>query len=198
MEWKLHKNCNKSLNWIFPSMFCPFLSRGEKSNNFHVTIARNIFQSSWHSKMASNTSQKHYENKFLIGVIIWNDKKWFSSVVPRRQWSLKCWKSNFMVLYSSSTSEVKSSSSSMTAAKAARLLSVSCVSLLGSASTSSLLLTIALPILIFTWGYILKWWWWWFVVIMMMMMIMMMIMMMMMMMMMMMIAFSLTNKSELF
>ena len=62
---KLHKNCNKSLNWIFPSMFCLFLSRGEKSNNFDVTIARNIFKSSWHSKMASNTSQRHPKNQFL-------------------------------------------------------------------------------------------------------------------------------------
>ena len=93
LEWKLHQYRNKSLHGIFPSMFCPFVSQGYKSNNFDVTIARNIFQSSWHSKMASNTSQKHHKNQFLIGVIIWNEKNDFPAL-SRGDWSvgnLICW-----------------------------------------------------------------------------------------------------------
>ena len=93
LEWKLHQYRNKSLHGIFPSMFCPFVSRGDKSNNFDVTIARNIFQSSWHSKMASNTSQRHHKNQFLI---IWNEKNDFPALSrgDNGHWSvgnLICW-----------------------------------------------------------------------------------------------------------
>ena len=74
-------------------MFCPFVSRGDKSNNFDITIARNIFQSSWHSQMASNTSQRHHKNQFLI---IWNEKNDFPALSrgDNGHWSvgnLICW-----------------------------------------------------------------------------------------------------------
>ena len=62
-------------------MICPNVSRGDQCNNYDITSARNIFQSSSHSKIVSNTSQTH--NKYLIslGIIIWNEKR-FSKHCP--------------------------------------------------------------------------------------------------------------------
>ena len=63
-------------------MICPNVSRGDQCNNYDITSARNIFQSSSHSKIVSNTSQTH--NKYLISlsIIIWNEKKRFSKHCP--------------------------------------------------------------------------------------------------------------------
>ena len=61
-------------------MICPNVSRGDQCNNYDITSARNIFQSSSHSKIVSNTSQTH--NKYLIslGIIIWNEKEVFRTL----------------------------------------------------------------------------------------------------------------------
>ena len=47
-------------------MICIYVSRGDQYNNYDVTSARNIFQSSGHSKMVSNTSQTY--PKYLISI----------------------------------------------------------------------------------------------------------------------------------
>ena len=140
-------------------MICPHVSRGDKCNNYDVTSARNIFQSSGHSKIVSNTSQTHPKCLISIGIIIWNEKRDFRTLSrgDNNHWCVgkennrlenniwhpllaalmrhmlyKRWISNLLLFYSSSTSEIKSSSSSITAAKAARLLMLLSDSLPGS------------------------------------------------------------------
>ena len=61
-------------------MICTYVSRGDQYNNFDVTSARNIFQSSGHSKMVSNTSQTYPKYLISIGIIIWNEKKEFRTL----------------------------------------------------------------------------------------------------------------------
>ena len=61
-------------------MICTYVSRGDQYNNYDVTSARNIFQSSGHSKMVSNTSQTYPKYLISIGIIIWNEKKDFRTL----------------------------------------------------------------------------------------------------------------------
>ena len=61
-------------------MICPNVSRGDQCNNYDITSARNIFQSSSHSKIVSNTSQTHPKYLISIGIIIWNEKKDFRTL----------------------------------------------------------------------------------------------------------------------
>ena len=124
-------------------MICPYVSRGDLYNNYDVTSARNIFQSSGHSKIVSNISQTHPKYLISIGIIIWNEKRDFRTLSrgDNNHWCVgkennrlenniwhpllaalmrhmlyKGWISNLLLFYSSSTSEIKSSSSSITAA----------------------------------------------------------------------------------
>ena len=124
-------------------MICPYVSRGDLYNNYDVTSARNIFQSSSHSKIVSNTSQTHPKYLISIGIIIWNEKRDFRTLSrgDNNHWCVgkennrlenniwhpliaalmrhmlyKGWISNLLLFYLSSTSEIKSSSSSITAA----------------------------------------------------------------------------------
>ena len=93
------------------------------------------FKALGNTKMPPNTSQLHHKyipKLFLTGIIIWNEKEWLFRIVPRRQWSLKCWKSNLLAFYLSSISDIKSSSSLMNSDREARLLLLLSVSLSGS------------------------------------------------------------------
>ena len=109
----------------------------------YATSARNIFRSSSHSKIVSNTSQTHPKYLISIDIIIWNEKRDFRTLSrgDNNHWCVgkennrlenniwhpliaalmrhmlyKGWISNLLLFYSSSTSEIKSSSSSITAA----------------------------------------------------------------------------------